>query len=89
MKRLIDEITGIIRETGFEGLDDFPMLYTAATAEDRRLEAVLEMYLEKPDETIGRQLFEELSAYITLDDINMGLMARAAKALLDGGFASR
>ncbi len=89
MRQLLEEITEIIRETGFEGLDDFPMLYTAATVEDKRLEAVLELYLEKPDETIGQQLFEELSAYITLDDINMGLMARSAKALADGGCSAR
>jgi|GEM_PF-7133015 len=82
-EELLNSVTEIIKETGFTSIDEFPKLYTATTAEDKSLEAVLMMCLEKPGDDIYAQLAAELASYIELDDINMGLMAKAAQALMD------
>ncbi len=79
---LIGSVDEILKETGLGGIKDFPKLYTASTAEDRRLEAALMMYSQRPDETAEERLAEELASYIELDDINLGLAARAAEALM-------
>jgi len=82
LEALLFDVTEIIKETGFSSLLDFPKLYTPETKEDKELEALLISYIENKENY--EKLFKALSSYIQLDDINMGLMAKAAEVLKEG-----
>ena len=78
---LLAGVTGIIKETGIQTIEDFPKLFTSTTPEDLSLESALNKALEAPDAVNFKALAAELAGYIELDDINMGLMAKCAQVL--------